>query len=39
MQIEQIRKIVESQPDVALRKTGEKLINRERILFDEGVLF
>jgi len=38
MQIEQIRKIVESQPDAALRKTGEKLINRERIFFDEGVL-
>jgi len=36
--IEQIRQVVENQTDMALRKTGEKIINRERIFFEEGVL-
>jgi aminodeoxyfutalosine synthase len=36
--IEQIRQVVENQPDMALRKTGEKIINKERIFFEEGVL-
>jgi aminodeoxyfutalosine synthase len=35
---EKIQSIVESQPDAALRKIGEKVINRERVLFDEGVM-
>ena len=36
--IEQIKSIVTNQPDSRLRKTGEKIINRERIFFDEGLL-
>jgi aminodeoxyfutalosine synthase len=36
--IDQIRSIVANQPDARLRKTGEKIINRERIFFDEGLL-
>ena len=38
MRIEQISRVVEVQPDAALRKTGEKIINKERIFFDEGVM-
>jgi aminodeoxyfutalosine synthase len=37
-QTEQIRQVVENQPDAALRKTGEKIINKERIFFDEAVM-
>ena len=36
--IDQIKSIVANQPDIRLRKTGEKIINRERIFFDEGLL-
>src|SRR5580692_11812593 len=36
--IDQIKSIVANQPDARLRKTGEKIINRERIFFDEGLL-
>jgi len=36
--IDQIKSIVANQPDARLRKTGEKIINRERIFFDEGIL-
>jgi aminodeoxyfutalosine synthase len=36
--IEQIKSIVANQSDARLRKTGEKIINKERILFDEGLL-
>ncbi len=36
--IEQIKSIVANQHDSRLRKTGEKIINRERIFFDEGLL-
>jgi aminodeoxyfutalosine synthase len=35
---EQIKSIVENQPDAMLRKIGNKIINKERIYFDEGVL-
>jgi aminodeoxyfutalosine synthase len=35
---EQISRIVESQPDPVLRKIGEKIIQKERIFFDEGLL-
>src|SRR5450432_4478283 len=35
---EQISRIVESQPDPVLRKIGEKIIQKERIFFDEGIL-
>ncbi len=35
---EKIRQIVENQPDKALRKIGEKIVNKERIFFDEGLL-
>jgi len=38
MRIEQISRVVENQTDAALRKTGEKIINKERIFFDEGVM-
>jgi aminodeoxyfutalosine synthase len=36
--IDQIKSIVANQPNSLLRKTGEKIINRERIFFDEGLL-
>jgi len=36
--IDQISSIVANQSDARLRKTAEKIINRERIFFDEGVL-
>ncbi len=36
--IDQIKSIVANQPDARLRKTGEKIINGERIFFDEGLL-
>jgi aminodeoxyfutalosine synthase len=35
---EQIKSIVENQPDTMLRKIGNKIINKERIYFDEGIL-
>jgi aminodeoxyfutalosine synthase len=35
---EQIRQIVANQPDKAIRDIGEKIINNERIFFDEGVM-
>jgi aminodeoxyfutalosine synthase len=35
---ELIRKIVENQQDTALRNIGKKIIHRERILFDEGLV-
>jgi aminodeoxyfutalosine synthase len=35
---EQIKKIVENQQDMALRDIGKKIIQKERILFDEGLL-
>jgi aminodeoxyfutalosine synthase len=35
---EQIEKIVAAQPDVPLRKIGEKIIQKKRIDFDEGLL-
>src|SRR6195952_4858334 len=38
MHIEQIKEIVADQPDAALRTIGEKIINQERVLFDEGVM-
>lgn len=34
----QIKQIVNNQPDIALRKIGEKIIDKERIFFDEGVM-
>ena len=36
MGTEQIQEIVNNQPDTLLRRIGEKIINRERIFFDEG---
>jgi len=33
----QISKLVDTQPDPALRKIGEKILLKERIFFDEGV--
>jgi aminodeoxyfutalosine synthase len=38
MRIENIKQIVKNQSDPALRKIGEKIIHKERILSDEGVL-
>jgi aminodeoxyfutalosine synthase len=35
---EQIKKIIAVQADVSLRKIGEKIIEKERILFDEGLI-
>lgn len=35
---EQIEKLIVTQPDSALRKIGEKIIRKERIVFDEGIL-
>jgi aminodeoxyfutalosine synthase len=35
---EQIKKIIAVQPDASLRKIGEKIIEKERILFDEGLI-
>jgi aminodeoxyfutalosine synthase len=37
---EQVRKLVENQPDATLQQIGEKVLNKERIFFDEGrILF
>ena len=36
--IEQIKSIVVNQPDARLREIGEKIINRERVLFEEGLM-
>lgn len=36
--ISQVQRLVEHQPDTRLRRIGEKIINKERIFFDEGVL-
>jgi len=36
--IEQIKSIVVNQPEVRLREIGEKIINGERVLFEEGLL-
>lgn len=36
-QIENIKKIVDEQPDSILREIGIKIIRRERIFFDEGL--
>jgi len=36
--IEQIKSIVVNQPDARLREIGEKIINGERVLFEEGLL-
>jgi aminodeoxyfutalosine synthase len=36
--IEQIKSIVVNQPDARLREIGEKIINGERLLFEEGLL-
>jgi aminodeoxyfutalosine synthase len=38
MRNEKIKKIVENQQDIALRNIGKKIIHRERILFDEGLV-
>ncbi len=35
---EKIKRIIENHPDAALRKIGEKLINKERIFIDEGLM-
>ncbi len=35
---EQVKKIITAQPDALLRKIGEKIIEKERILFDEGLM-
>jgi aminodeoxyfutalosine synthase len=37
MSMEQIQEIVSSQPDLELRRIGEKIINNQRIFHDEGV--
>ena len=34
----QIQEIVNNQPDAMLRRIGDKIINRERIFFDEAVI-
>jgi aminodeoxyfutalosine synthase len=36
--IEQIKSIVVNQPDARLREIGEKIINGERVIFEEGLL-
>ena len=36
--IDQIKSIIADQPEVLLRKIGEKILNKERIFFDEGML-
>jgi aminodeoxyfutalosine synthase len=38
MGTEQIGEIINSEPDATLRRIGEKIINRERIYFDDAVL-
>jgi aminodeoxyfutalosine synthase len=38
MRTEQIQEIVNNQSDAMLRRIGDKIINRERIFFDEAVL-
>ena len=34
----QVHRIIENQQHAGLRKIGEKILNKERILFDEGVI-
>lgn len=34
----QVHRVIENQQHAGLRKIGEKILNRERILFDEGVM-
>ncbi len=36
--IDQIKSIIAVQPDILLRNIGEKILNKERIFFDEGML-
>ncbi|MEO6961881.1 MAG: aminofutalosine synthase MqnE [Puia sp.] len=36
--ISQVQRLVEHQPENRLRRIGEKIINKDRIFFDEGVL-
>ncbi len=36
--IDQIESIIAVQPDVLLQKIGKKVLNKERIFFDEGLL-
>jgi aminodeoxyfutalosine synthase len=38
IRIEQIKSIVVNQPDARLREIGEKIINKERVLFQEGLM-
>ncbi|HET7002182.1 MAG TPA: aminofutalosine synthase MqnE, partial [Puia sp.] len=38
MRTEQIQEIISKQQDTILRRIGEKVLNSERIFFDEGVL-
>jgi aminodeoxyfutalosine synthase len=38
MRNEQVKLLVENQPDAALRKIGEKVIEKKRIFFDEGLM-
>jgi aminodeoxyfutalosine synthase len=38
MRTEQIQEIVSNQPNAMLRRIGDKIINTERIFFDEAVL-
>ena len=35
---EQIRKIIDGQPDGSLQKIGEKILGKERLLFNEGLI-
>jgi aminodeoxyfutalosine synthase len=35
---EELNILIENQPDAALRKIGEKIINKERVFFDEGLM-
>jgi aminodeoxyfutalosine synthase len=35
---EKLNILVENQPDATLRRIGEKIINKERIFFDEGLM-
>jgi len=34
----QIKQLIEIQPEQSLRRIGEKILNKERILFDEGIM-
>jgi aminodeoxyfutalosine synthase len=35
---EELNILIENQPDATIRKIGEKIINKERIFFDEGLM-